>query len=89
MTETASDPILASRARASRFADLGQRAGYLLYGIAILIFFYGLFIEFSSLVSNVIIGCVIVGSLVLAPAIVVGYAVKAAVRDDREHGRAT
>jgi hypothetical protein len=28
-----------------------------------------------------------VGSLVLAPAIVAGYGVKAADRDDREHGR--
>jgi len=31
--------------------------------------------------------CLLVGSLVLAPAIVFGYAVKAAERDDREHGR--
>ena len=30
---------------------------------------------------------VVVGSIVLAPAIVVSYAVKAAVRDDLEHGR--
>jgi hypothetical protein len=28
----------------------------------------------------------VVGSLLLAPAIVVGYAVRAADRDDREHG---
>jgi hypothetical protein len=29
----------------------------------------------------------VVGSIVLAPAIVFGYAVKAAERDDREQGR--
>ena len=32
-------------------------------------------------------GCLVVGSLVLAPAIVFGYAVKAAEREDRERGR--
>ena len=37
-------------------------------------------------VGSATIGCLIVGSLVLAPAIVFGYAVKAAERDDRERG---
>jgi hypothetical protein len=32
----------------------------------------------------VIVGALVVGSLLLAPAIVVGYAVKAADREDRE-----
>ncbi len=81
------DPVLVARARASRFAELGQRAGYALFGLALLVYFVGLFGTFSSLVSNVIIGCVVVGSLILAPAIVMGYAVKAAIRDDVEHGR--
>ena len=36
---------------------------------------------------TVIIGSLVVGSLVLAPAIVFGYGIKAAIRDDREHGR--
>ena len=38
-------------------------------------------------ISTAIITCVVIGSIVLAPAIVVGYAVKAAIRDDLEHGR--
>jgi hypothetical protein len=29
----------------------------------------------------------VAGSLLLAPAIILGYAVRAAERDDREHGR--
>lgn len=81
------DPVLLRRAQASRLADLGQRVGYGLYGIAILAFFIGLFTSFTSTVSTLIIACIIVGSIVLAPAIVAGYAVKAAVRDDLEHGR--
>ena len=38
-------------------------------------------------VMYLIIGALIVGTILLAPAIVLGYAVKAAERDDREHGR--
>ncbi|MEM9201476.1 MAG: hypothetical protein AAGC53_07440 [Actinomycetota bacterium] len=83
-----SDPVLERRARASRLADVGQRVGYGLFGLAIVLFFIGLIGEFSSGIATAIIGCVVVGSVVLAPAIVVGYAVKAAVRDDLEHGRA-
>ena len=42
---------------------------------------------FTDAVVLVIEICLLVGSVVLAPAIVFGYAVKAAERDDREHGR--
>ena len=82
-----SDPVLTQRARARRLADLGQRVGYGLFGLALLLFFVGLIGDFSSTISTAIITCVVIGSIVLAPAIVVGYAVKAAVRDDLEHGR--
>lgn len=82
------DPVLARRARASRLADTGQRLGYGLFGLAIVLFFIGLIGDFTSGISTAIVTCVVIGSIVLAPAIVVGYAVKAAIRDDLEHGRA-
>ena len=82
-----SDPVLAQRARASRLADLGQRIGYGLFGLALVLFFVGLIGDFTSTISTAIITCVVIGSIVLAPAIVVGYAVKAAISDDLEHGR--
>jgi hypothetical protein len=81
------DPILVQRAKASRLADLGQRVGYILYGIAIATFLIGLFTGFSETVSTITTVGIIAGSIVLAPAIIAGYAVKAAVRDDLEHGR--
>lgn len=84
----ASDPVLVRRARASRLADVGQRIGYGLFGLALVLFFVGLLGDFSSGISTAIIVCVVIASIVLAPAIVVGYAVKAAIRDDLEHGRA-
>ncbi len=83
----AEDPVLARRARASRLADLGQRIGYLLFGIAIVVFMVGLIGDFNATVARITIGCLVAGSLVLAPAIIAGYAVKAAIRDDLEHGR--
>ncbi|MBT5848966.1 MAG: hypothetical protein HOH36_00860 [Acidimicrobiaceae bacterium] len=85
--KSAIDPVLQRRAQASSLANLGKRFGYGLYGVAMLVFFIGLFTSFSSTVSTSIIACIIAGSAILAPAIVTGYAVKAAVRDDLEHGR--
>jgi len=83
----ADDPILVQRAKALRIANLGQRIGYLLYGIAIIVFLIGLMTDFNGTVSAIVTFGVIAGSVVLAPAILAGYAVKAAVRDDLEHGR--
>lgn len=81
------DPILLQRARAQRLATLGQRIGYGLYAIAVVAFFVGLLTNFSGAISALVIGSIIIGSFFLAPAIVAGYAVKAAIRDDIEHGR--
>ena len=36
---------------------------------------------------TVTVASLVIGSIILAPAIVFGYGVKAAIRDDREHGR--
>ncbi len=68
-------------------AILGQRVGYGLFGLGVVAFLFGFIVDFSDNVSRLVVGCLVVGSLFLAPAIVVGYAVKAAVRDDLEHGR--
>ena len=81
------DPILVQRAKASRLANLGQRIGYILYLIAIAVFMIGLITDFNGTVSAIVTVTFISGSIVLAPAILAGYAVKAAVRDDLEHGR--
>ena len=80
------DPVLARRARIARWVALGQRAGYGLFLAAVALFVVGFGIGFDGWVGPTIIGCLIAGSLVLAPAIVFGYAVKAAEREDRERG---
>lgn len=85
--EESTDPVLAQRARAARWARRGQRLGYLLFALSVVAFVYGLIVGFSEGVSRIVVAGVISGSVFLAPAIIAGYAVKAAVRDDIEHGR--
>lgn len=86
--ETHAD-VLERRARIKRWVDLGQRVGYGLFGIAIVGFFVGFVGDFTDTLVSVIVGAMVVGSIILAPAIVFGYGVKAAERDDVEQGRPT
>lgn len=77
------DPVRARRARIARLVDVGKRVGYGLFGLAIVLFGVGLVAGFTSTSTSAIVGCLVVGSMVLAPAIVFGYAVRAAEREDR------
>jgi hypothetical protein len=83
------DPVLVRRARLAHAAKLAQRIGYALFAVAVVAFFVGFFGGFTSTTVTVIVATMAVGSALLAPAIVVSYAVKAAERDDRENGRPT
>lgn len=83
------DDVLARRARIKRWVDLGQRVGYGLFGVAIVGFFVGFVIDFTDDLVSLIVASMVIGSVILAPAIVFGYGVKAAERDDAEQGRPT
>lgn len=83
------DPVLERRRRIAGLVRAGLRVGYGLFGVAIVLFGIGLVVGFGGAVTPGIVASIVVGSIVLAPAIVFGYAVKAAERDDREHGRTT
>jgi hypothetical protein len=83
----ATDPVLVRRARIARLVDLGQRVGYGLFGLAIVAFVFGFVRGYTDALTTLIVAALLVGSAVLAPAIVLGYAVKAAEREDREQGR--
>lgn len=78
------DPILARRRRIGALTTAGQRLGYLLYGLAAVGFFTGLAVGYASWLVTAIVACLLAGSAVLAPAIVFGYAVRAADRADRD-----
>ena len=77
------DPVRARRARIASLVALGKRVGYGLYAVAIVLFVVGLVGRYTTTSTSVIVGCLVVGSLVLAPAIVFGYGVRAAEREDR------
>jgi len=79
------DPVLARRARIARWVGLGQRVGYGLFGLAVVAFVAGFVTGLRGWVVTVIVASLVVGSLILAPAIVFGYGVKAADRADRDH----
>lgn len=78
------DPVVARRRRIEGWVNLGQRVGYGLFGLAIVAFVVGFVVGFESWAVTAIVVSIVVGSLVLAPAIVFGYAVRAADRADRE-----
>jgi hypothetical protein len=81
-----SDPVRARRQQVALWTKRANRLGYLCFGIAIVTFVVGFIVSFNSTVSTIVVVSMIVGSVLLAPAIVLGYAVKAAERDDRERG---
>ncbi|MEZ5217879.1 MAG: hypothetical protein R2705_04880 [Ilumatobacteraceae bacterium] len=83
---TQPDPVRARRAQVAKWSLLANRIGYLFMAVAMAVFIMGFAFSFTPAVSTTVIGCLIVGSILLAPSIVLGYAVKAAEREDRERG---
>lgn len=80
------DPVRATRRRVAGYVRLGKRIGYLLLLASIIFVVVGLVGTFSTTVATGAIVCLIAGSVLLAPAIILGYAVNAAERDDRSRG---
>ncbi len=84
---TRSDPseqeVLAKRARIMTWCALGKRIGYLLYGLAMVLFFIGLATTYTDWLVTTIVVAMAVGAVLLIPAIIFAYGVKAAEREDR------
>jgi len=57
-----------------------------MYAAAIALFVMAFAFGFKGMLVTLITVFLIVGSVLLAPAIILGYAIKAAERDDRERG---
>ena len=82
------DPVLIKRARIARLVSIGHRLGYGLFALAIGLFVYARLTKPTNVLTGLIVWSMAVGSVVLAPAIVFGYAVKAADREDRDRAAA-
>lgn len=77
------DPVIIRRARIKKFCDVGSRIGYTCFGLAIVLFFVALIVGFPAVLVSLVLASMAVGSVVLLPAIVLGYGVKAADAEDR------
>jgi hypothetical protein len=81
------DPVRAKRARIAKWTLLANRIGYLFVALAMALFFMTFVFDFTATMATLVIISFVIGCALLAPSIIVGYAVKAAERDDVEHGR--
>ncbi len=70
-----------------RLALVSQRIGYGLLGVAIVAFIVSFALSFPSAAVTTVIVALIAACVVLPPAIILGFAVRAADREDREQGR--
>ncbi len=84
---THSDPVRARRASIARWTLLANRVGYLVLAVGVAIFVVAFAVGFSAPMATMVIICLVISSILLAPSIVLGYAVKAAEREDLEQGR--
>jgi hypothetical protein len=80
------DPIRERREQIARWTLLANRVGYLFVALAIALFFIAFAFGFTSTMATLVIVSLIIGCALLAPSIILGYAVKAAERDDLERG---
>jgi hypothetical protein len=83
VAEPSDDPVLVRRARISRMVAMAQRIGYSLWLVAIVVFVIGAVTGFRPAMTTIVVGCLLAGSALLAPSIVIGYGVRAADRVDR------
>ncbi|MCB0966810.1 MAG: hypothetical protein KDB37_08235 [Ilumatobacter sp.] len=80
------DPVRRRRAQVAKWTLLANRIGYLLLALAMALFVIAFAVGFSPTMATLIIVSLVISFVLLAPSIVLGYAVKAAERDDAERG---
>ena len=78
------DHVLVQRERMRRLAVVGKRVGYLALLVAIVAFLVGVSNDLPGWSVALVVGGFAVATACLVPAIILGYAVKAAAREDRE-----
>jgi membrane-bound ClpP family serine protease len=80
------DPVRRRRRQVARWTLLANRLGYLVLAMAMALFVIAFVVGFSAVMASLVIACMVLSFALLAPSIVLGYAVKAAERDDIERG---
>jgi hypothetical protein len=85
-TPRSTDPVRARREQVARWTLLANRIGYLVLALAMTLFVLAFLFGFTATMATLIVVCLVVSFVLLAPSIVLGYAVKAAEREDVERG---
>lgn len=86
MNSPETDPVRIRRAQVAKWTLLANRVGYIFFAVAITAFVMAFALGFKGPIVTLVTASIIIGSILLAPSIVLGYAVKAAEREDRENG---
>ncbi|CAI8372822.1 MAG: Uncharacterised protein [Acidimicrobiaceae bacterium] len=79
-----SNSLMLRRQQASLIANTGRKIGYSIFFLSLIIFAIGLTVEFNNLVARTLTVLLIMGSIVLAPSILLHYAVRGAEREEKE-----
>ena len=85
-TSASHDPVRVRRRQFAKYTLLANRIGYLLYAVSLTVFILAFALKFTPTMVTIITVCLVIGSILLAPSIVLGHAIKAAEREDRENG---
>ncbi|MBS1837505.1 MAG: hypothetical protein JST64_07390 [Actinobacteria bacterium] len=81
--ERPTDPVLARRAAILKWSDLAQRVAYVCFGASIVVFVIAFVAQFPTWTVTTVVALLAVGSILFIPAVVLGYAAKAADKEDR------
>ena len=75
--------VLQRREKIRRLVGIGKRVGYAAFGLAMVLFFVAFGLGFPPLMALALGLLLLVGCIALPPAIVFGYGIKAAEREER------
>ena len=81
-----STPSRPTAPQVAKWTLLANRVGYLFVAVSMALFVIAFTVGFSPTMASLVIVSFVIGCILLAPSIIVGYAVKAADREDRERG---
>ena len=76
------DPVVLRRNRIDHYNKIASRSGYGMWGVSVVTFFAGLWSSFTRVMHFVSGVTLIIGSVILAPSIVVKYGIRAARREE-------
>lgn len=76
------DPIAAKRAQVARWSAQAKRWGYFAILVAMVVFVIGFVTDFGPVITTVVLAALGVSAVLLIPALIFGYGVKAAEREE-------